>query len=146
MPTVGTDCQVILDGTGYFIEPASYMVGRPRARRADLTGVAADPTGQGTGAGERYIDRGPGKRVWSFSVVCFQAMRDYAGNPVAKSGQQYRDALQSSYNKVSAALSFTDPTGRNWSVRFDDMAEQAADVRAQTDGLQYYVHVTLVEA
>jgi hypothetical protein len=143
---VGVDCQVILDGAGYFIEPVGYTVTRPRVRRADRTGVAADPSAPGAGAGERYIDRGPGKRVWSFTVLCFQAMKDYAGRSVSPSGQEFHDALQASYNKVNTVLAFTDPGGASWSVRFDDLVEELADVRAQTDGLQWYMRVTLVEA
>jgi hypothetical protein len=146
MATVGTDCQIILDGTGYFIEPTSYSVARPRVRRADLTGVVANPVSPGAGAGERYIDRGPGKRVFSFIVVAFAAMLDYAGNPVPLTGQQYHDALQTSYNRVNTTLAFTDPAGHVWTVRFDDLAEQLVDIRSQTDALQWYLSVTLVEA
>jgi hypothetical protein len=146
MPTIGTDCQLILDGTGYFVEPTSYTVSRPRVRRADLTGVVANPVSPGSGAGERYIDRGPGKRIFTFIIVAFAAMLDYAGTAVALTGQQYHDALQTSYNKVNTALDYTDPAGLVWSVRFDDLTEELVDIRSQTDALQWYMHVTLVEA
>jgi hypothetical protein len=146
MPTIGTDCQIILDSTGYFIEPTSYRVARPRVRRADLTGISANPITPGAGAGERYIDRGPGKRIWTFSVVAFGAMKDYAGNTVALTGQGYHDALQSSYNKVNTVLSYTDPNSILWQVRFDDLTEDLVDIRSQVDDLQWYLHVTLVEA
>jgi hypothetical protein len=90
---------------------------------------------------------GPGKREWSFIVVAFQAMRTYAGQFVSSTGQQYRDALHTSYQKVNTTLAFTDPQGSSWTVRFDDLIEEIADVRAQTDGeLQYYLHVLLIEA
>lgn len=146
MATIGTDCQIILDGTGYWIEPASYQVTRARIRRADLTGIAATSVGPGAGAGERYVDRGPGKRDWTFIIVGFNNMVTYAGTAVATTGQQFHDALQTSYNKVNTVLSFTDPMNATWSVRFDDMVVQLADVRSQVDGAQYYLHVTLVEA
>ncbi len=145
MPTVGTDCQIILDTRGYFIEPQSYKVIRPRIRRADLTGAAANPVYPGAGAGERYIDRGPGKRVWSFTIVCFHAIRDYTGTTVSPTGQQYRDALHTSYQKVNTQLTYTDPHGQSWSVWFDDLEEEIADLRSQSDGLNYYCHTTLVE-
>jgi len=90
---------------------------------------------------------GPGKREWRFIVVAFQAIRTYAGVSVASTGQQYRDALHASYGKVNTTLSYTDPQGVVWSVRFDDLVEEIADIRAQPDGeLQYYLHVTLTEA
>jgi hypothetical protein len=145
MPTIGTDCQIIFDGTGYFIEPAGYLVKRARVRRADLTGVAANPVGPGAGAGERYIDRGPGKREWNFIVVAFNAMTTYAGVSLGSTGQQVHDALQASYNKVNTQLGFTDPTGQSWTVWFDDLVEELSDVRSQVEGCQWYLHVTLVE-
>ncbi len=146
MPTTGTDCQLILDGAGYFIEPASYKVGRARIRRADLTGQAASSVGPGAGAGERYVDRGPGKREFTFIVVAFNNMLTYASTPITTTGQQFHDLLQTSYNKVNTQLGFTDPTNTTWSVWFDDMVEEISDVRGQIDGIQYYLHVTLVEA
>jgi hypothetical protein len=146
MPTIGTDCQLILDGTGYFIEPTSYAVARPRVRRADLTGVVANPVSPGSGAGERYVDRGPGKRLFTFTVVAFSAMLDYSGSPVPLTSTQYHDALQTSYNRVNTTLSYTDPATHTWTVRFDDLSEQLVDIRSQADTLQWYMAVTLVEA
>lgn len=145
MPTIGTDCQLILDGIGYFVEPASYKISRTRVRRADLTGVAATQVGPGAGAGERFIDRGPGKREWTFIVVCFNAIETYAGVALATTGQTFHDDLQTSYNKVNAQLSFTDPMSVVWTVWFDDLVEELADVHGQIDGPQWYMSVTLVE-
>ena len=146
MPTIGTDCQIILDGQGYWIEPASYKVLRARVRRADLTGISANPVAPGIGAGERYVDRGPGKREFELIVVAFNNMQTYAGLPVGLTGQQFHDALQTSYNKVNQTLTFADPTGTSWTTRFDDLVEELSDVRGQIDGCQWYMHVTLVEA
>jgi hypothetical protein len=145
MATIGTDCQLILDGFGYFIEPASYKVQRARVRRADATGVAAVGSSPGSGAGEIYVDRGPGKREFDFIVVCFNAMKDYAGNTISTTGQQLHDQLQLTYNKVNTQLAFTDPAGNPWTVWFDDLVEELSDVRSQVDGCQWYMHVTLVE-
>ena len=146
MATVGTDCQLILDGIGYWIEPSSYQVTRPRVRRADLTGQAASPVGPGAGSGEKYIDRGPGKRDWKFIIVAFNALTKYDGTVQVTTGQQIHDSLQTSYNKVNTILSYTDPNNATWNVRFDDMVEQIVDVRSQVDGIQYYMHISLVEA
>jgi hypothetical protein len=144
MPTIGLDCQLILDGTGYFIEPGSFTLHRPRVRRAEHT---RQPASGSAGAGERYLDMGPGKREWVFTVVAYQSIRTYAGQLTATTGQQYRDALHTSYQKVNTTLSFTDPAGTVWSVRFDDLIEQITDVRSQADGeIQYLLRVTLVEA
>src|SRR5579884_2385357 len=140
MPTIGLDCEIILDGQGYWVERESFAVRRPRIRRADVTRVVASG---GAGVGERYVDQGPGKREWTFMVICWQAIRDFTGAVVTTTGQQYRDALHASYEKVNATLSFTDPAGHVWSVRFDDLVEGLVDVRAGVDGeLQYICHVT----
>ena len=66
MATIGLDCQLILHGTGYFIEPASFVVTRPRVRRAQHTRQVAVG---GNGAGERYIDTVPGKAMWTGNAL-----------------------------------------------------------------------------
>jgi hypothetical protein len=146
--TIGLDCMLILDGAGYWIDPESFTMIRPRVRRADLTKTAAtQAAGYGVGVPERYVDLGPGKRQWVFIVQAFGAMRDYSGADVLSTGQQYRDALHTSYEKVNTALGFTDPNGHAWNVRFDHLQEIVEFVRSQTDGeLNYHLHVTLVEA
>lgn len=149
MPTIGLDCNVILDGTGYLIQPDSFAMVRARVRRADRNRVAAISTlnGSGSGVGERYLDLGPGKREWHFIIPAFSAMRTLAGQAISSTGQQIRNALHASYEKVNTPLSFTDPVGSVWSVRFDHLEEGLVNVRAQADGqLQYILHVTLIEA
>lgn len=144
MATIGLDCNIILDGTGYWVEPDTFSMARPRVRSAVSNRTAASGS---AGAGERYVDLGPGKREWSFIIAAFQAIRDYAGNPIATTGQTYRDALHTSYQKVNTTLSFTDPQGSVWTVHFDHLVEDIENVRAQADGeLQYHMHVLLVEA
>jgi hypothetical protein len=144
MATVGLDCHLILDGQGYWVDPESFAMARPRVRSAQHTATAAAGT---AGAGERYVDLGPGKREWRFTIVATNAMRDYAGRAVATTGQQYRDALHASYQKVNATLTFVDLLGAVWTVRFDELTEEILDVRGQADSaLQYLCHVVLVEA
>lgn len=146
MPTIGLDCHLILDGTGYFIEPHSFAVVRPRVRSSTYNRLASNPATR-AGAGERYVDQGHGKREWQFIVVAWQAIDTFAGQRVTLTGQQYRDALWTSYEKVNTTLSFTDPAGGAWTVRFDDLSESIEDVRAQAEGgLQYTMHVALIEA
>ncbi|MGI8825261.1 MAG: hypothetical protein ACR2JC_06420 [Chloroflexota bacterium] len=146
MATIGLDCQLILDGTGYFIEPDSYHMVRSRVRASTANVLAANPVTH-FGVGERYVDQGPGKRVWSFAVLAWQAIDTYAGQRVVTTGQQYRGALHASYEKVATPLTFTDPNGLSWSVHFDHLEEIIDDVRAQTDtALQYTMSVELVEA
>ncbi len=146
MPTVGTDCQLIIDGNGYFIEPHSYQVIRPRVRRTDLLGQAASPVSPGAGSGERYIDRGPAKREWKFIVVAFNNLTTYTGSVETTTGQTLHDQLQFTYNKVNVTIAFIDPNGITWNTHFDDMVEELVDVRSQVDGLQWYLHCTFVEA
>ena len=136
MALIGVDCQVILDGTGYWIEPRSYSVHRPRVRKAAIT----------KGGGERYVDAGPGKRVWAFTILAVNDLVRYDGQPVGLSGQQFRDALLASYARVATTLSFTDPHGVSWTVRFDDYAEDVRDVRTQLSSPSYLCRVELVEA
>jgi len=146
MPTVGTDSQLILDGNGYFIEPHSYQVIRPRVARTDLLGQAASPISPGAGSGERFVDRGPAKREWKFIVVAFNNLTTYTGAVETTTGEQLHDQLQTSYNKVNVTIPYIDPAGASWNVHFTDMVEELVDVRSQVDGLQWYLHITLLEA
>ena len=146
MPTIGLDCMLIIDGNGFWIEPSTYLVKRPRVRSAALNRTIA---AGGLGVGERNVDFGPAKREWLFTVIAFQAMKDYAGRVIGltTTGQQYHDQLVASYEKVNTILVFTDPKGTNWNVRFDELSEELGDVRAQPDGeLQYFMNVVLREA
>lgn len=149
MATVGLDCHLILDGIGYMIDPESYIMIRPRVRRADRN---RNPAVSGAGADERYLDYGPGKREWYFTVVCFNAMKTYAGVSIVTTGEQFRDDLHTSYNKVNTVLSYTDPGGTVFNCRFDDLQEEIVDIRSQADSggpsnsIQFYMHVTLVES
>ncbi len=146
MPTIGQDCEIILDGTGYFIKPGTYKMKQPRVRKAT---VRAD-------GGESYVDLGPGKRVWSMTVLCMNDLVKYDGSPTGVVGQQYRDALRSSYlNSVGTTLQFTDPlNGAAITTHFDSYAEQVYDLHIQqvslsTSGLpalSYEVAIELVEA
>ncbi len=135
MPTINVDCEVMLDGTGYLVKPGSYLLERPRVRRAT---VRAD-------GNESYVDLGPGKRVWRFTALALNDLAKYDGTPTGLTGQQYRDALWTSYAKVATALSFTDPEGQTAQVHFDDLVERVADLRSQQVGLSYELDVTLVE-
>lgn len=33
MPQIGLDCEIILDNTGYFVKPGSYIMRQPRNRK-----------------------------------------------------------------------------------------------------------------
>lgn len=141
MALIGTDCALILDGTGYFVDPISYAESRPRVHAATVT--------QG---GIRFADLGPAKRQWTFTILAHQDMRNYAGEFVSMTGEQYRAALKASYEKLSA-LSFTDPRGDTYTVYLTDMTYQIEDISAQATSdsgppgdLQYSIHVTLLEA
>lgn len=132
---VGVDCQVAVDGVGYWLEPGSYRVQRPRLRKAT---VMAD-------GDERYVDAGPGKRVWSFTVVALDGLTRYDGQPTGVSGQQYRDALVASYGTIGM-LPFVDPYGVTWQVHFDNLVESLPNPRTALTGPGYLLSVELVEA
>ncbi len=134
MATIGVDCQVVLDGVGYWLERHGYSVHRPRLRKATVTGDG----------GERYVDAGPGKRVWAFRVLALNGLLRYDGQPTGMTGQQYRDALAASYAR-SGPLSFTDPHGVTWSVHFDLLGETIDDLRTQLSSPSYLMDVELVE-
>src|SRR4051812_17348645 len=102
MPTIGYDCELIIDGTGYFIKPNSYTMKHPRIRQAR---TRAD-------GGDSYVDLGPGRREWSLTVLCLNDLRKYDGTSTGMMGQQYRDALKTSYlASVGTTINFTDPLG-----------------------------------
>ena len=140
MPTLGVDCQIILDGVGYFVEPAGYAMKRPRIRKADLTKSGA----------ERYVDLGPGKREWRMQLLCLDGLLDYTGAPLSSTGKMLRDGLRASYEKTpaggTAVLAYTDLDGMVYTVHFDDYEEQVRDPRTQLTSPSYHVAVVLVEA
>lgn len=144
--TVGLDCEIILDGTGYFVKPASYTVKHPRIRKAT---VRAD-------AGESYIDLGPGRREWSMIVLCLNDLVKYDGTSTGKTGQQYRDALKASYtSSIGTTINFTDPLNSTAiAVHFDSYEETVHDLHSQIISLatggsaaaSYEVKIVLMEA
>lgn len=146
MATIGYDCHVIIDGTGYFVKPTSYTVKQPRIRKAT---VRAD-------AGESYIDLGPGRREWSMTILCLNDLVKYDGTPTGTTGQQYRDALKTSYSgSVGTTINFTDPlSGAAVPVHFDSYEELIRDLHSQivslatggAAGASYEVKIVLLEA
>ena len=146
MATIGVDCEVIIDGTGYFIKPGSYKMRQPRIRKAT---IRAD-------GGEAYVDLGPGKREWSMILLCLNDLLKYDSTASSLSGQQYRDALRTSYTtSIGTTINFTDPlNGTAIAVHFDSYQEQITDLHSQVIALatgngnaaSYEVTVELVEA
>lgn len=144
--TIGQNCELILDGTGYFVRPGSYKMHQPRVRKAT---VRAD-------GGESYVDLGPGKRIWSMIILCINDLVGYDGSSTNMTGQQYRDALRASYiNSVGQTINFTDPLGKvAVAVHFDNYIETIMDLHTQqvplatgaAPGLSYLVAIELVEA
>jgi hypothetical protein len=134
MPTVGVDCQIVLDGQGYFLEPHTYAMHRPRLRSATVV----------TGGRTRYLDLGPGRRAWRMVILCLSRLVDYTGTTLTVSGPQLRARLAASYTLL-APLSFTDLDGATYSVHFDDYEEQVRDPRTQQAGPGYHVAIGLVE-
>ncbi|GCE21622.1 hypothetical protein [Dictyobacter kobayashii] len=145
MATIGVDCEVILDGTGYFLQPASYQLLQPRIRK---TSVRADGS-------LSYVDLGPGKRSWKLVVLCLNDLLRYDGQPTGVSGQAYRDALRASYSgSVGSTLTFIDPVNGSINVHFDSYSERIFDLHSQVGALatggslaaSYEVTIELLEA
>ena len=146
MPTIGVDCEIVLDGTGYFVRPRSYTMRQPRIRKAT---IRAD-------GGQAYVDLGPGRRNWSLAILCLNDQLKYDGTPTGLTGQQYRDALRRSYtSSVGTTIQFSDPlNSAPIAVHFDSYSELVSNLRVQQvalgtgapAGLSYEVEIVLVEA
>jgi hypothetical protein len=145
MPQIGLDCELILDNSGYFVKPGSYVMRQPRVRKAT---VRAD-------GGESYVDLGPGKRAWSMVILCKNDLVRYDSTPTGLTGQQYRDALRASYSSVGTTINYVDPlNGSAIAVHFDSYAERILDLHTQQVplavsapvGASYECAITLVEA
>ncbi|HYU77233.1 MAG TPA: hypothetical protein VEL31_31585 [Ktedonobacteraceae bacterium] len=146
MATIGIDCELILDGTGYFIKPGTYRVQQPRLRKMT---VRAD-------GGLAYVDLGPGKRVWIMVVLCLNDLTRYDGTSTGITGQQYRDSLRASYtSSVGSTLAYSDPLNPTAvAVHFDTYKESITDIHIQqvalatggTPALSYEVMIELIEA
>jgi hypothetical protein len=136
MPTVGVDCQIILDGQGYLVAPHTYQLARPRVRKSTITLTGA----------ERVVDLGPGKHVWKFIVLALNDLSIYGGAPLGQTGEAIRDALEASYAKPATVLTYVDPASASWQVRFDGLVELLRDPRSQLVAPGYLMAVELVEA
>jgi len=146
MPTIGIDCELILDGTGYFIKPGSYLVKQPRIRHASYR---ADGS-------LAYVDHGPGKRAWSMTILARNELLRYDGSTTGLTGQQYRNALHTSYtNNIGTTINFTDPlNGSASAVHFDNYQERISDLHSQiislatagSPGVSYEISIELLEA
>jgi hypothetical protein len=146
MPTIGTDCELILDGTGYFIKPGSYLVKQPRIRH---TSYRADGS-------LAYVDLGPGKRIWSMIILARNELPRYDGALTGVTGQQYRDALRNSYiNNIGATITYIDPLNSTGiAVHFDNYQESIHDLHSQiiaaatsgNPGVSYEIAIELLEA
>jgi hypothetical protein len=146
MATIGIDCQLILDGTGYFVKPGSYHMKQPRIRKV-ITRADGDIS---------YVDLGPGRRTWSMVILCKNDLLRYDGTPTGLTGQQYRDALRTSYiNSAGNTIQYSDPLNASpVTVHFDSYQETIYDLHSQlvplatsnAPALSYEVQIELVEA
>jgi hypothetical protein len=148
VPTIGVDCQVILNGKGYFVQPGTYKMTRPRVsimtpmRRLP---VGADPKQWRDGVPIRWTDRGPRQRIWTMKIQCYGSLLRYDGTPTGITGYDYRDSLQIAYQHTAQILPFTDPAGVCRGVAFTHFIEEIADLRAQATALNFLVTIELTE-
>src|SRR5579884_2393022 len=148
MPTLGYDCQVVLDGTGYFVEPGSYQMKPPNLpppSRPVAPSLPTEPAKTG-GVPVRILDRGPNQRIWTMNLLCLNTLKRADGTAMGPIGQQLRDALHHSYEQVATLLDFLDPNGYAYRVAFTDLTERVADLRTQLLGIDYVIGVVLTEA
>ena len=148
MPTIGVDCQVILNGRGYFVQPGTYKMARPRV--AAMTPMRSLPPGENPndwlqGVPIRWTDRGPRQRIWTMKIQCYNTLLKYDGSPTGIRAEEYRDALQNDYQRTAMILPFTDPAGVCRGVAFTDFVEEIADLRAQATVLNFLITIELTE-
>ena len=145
MATIGVDCEVMLDGSGYFLKPGSYQMQQPRIRSSTVRADGA----------LSYVDLGPGKRRWQMVVLCLNDLQRYDGQPTGLAGQAYRDALRASYTgSLGTTVTFVDPLNGSSAVHFDSYSERIPDLHSQVIALatggslaaSYEVSIELVEA
>ena len=146
MPSIGVDCEVIIDNAGFMIKPGTYQIKQPRIRH---TSYRADGS-------LSSVDLGPGKRLWSMTVLARNDLLRYDGTSTGLTGQQYRDALRSSYtNNIGTTINFTDPLSSSAiPVHFDNYTERILDLHSQiitvstggSTSASYEVSIELLEA
>lgn len=146
MAVIGVDCEVIIDNQPYFIRPNTYTMKQPRIRQAT---IRADGS-------EGYVDLGPGKREWTMTILCTNDLLRYDGAATGITGQQYRDALRTSYtSSTGTTINFVDPLNSlAIPTHFDSYQERILDAHSQiisaatgaSPASTYEVTITLVEA
>jgi len=143
--TIGIDCEIILDGTGYFIKPDSYRVKHPRIRKETYR---ADGS-------LAYVDLGPGRREWEFTVIARNELLKYDGTSTGVTGETYRTNLHSSYtSNIGTTINFVDPLNTTIAVHFDHYEERVLDLKSQiiavaTGGslaASYEIRILLIES
>jgi hypothetical protein len=143
--TIPYDAEILLDGTGYFIKPNTYTVKQPRIRQATYR---ADGS-------LSYIDLGPGRRTWTMTILAINELRRYDGTIITTTGQQFRDALRTSYTThIGTPINFTDPLNTTIPVHFDHYEETIINLHTQIishatggpPGLSYEIKIELLEA
>jgi len=144
--TIGFNCEIIIDNTGYYIKPGNYTVKQPRIRQVKYR---ADGS-------LSYTDLGPGRREWSMTILAINELKKYDGSTISTSGQQYRDALRTSYmSNVGTTVNFIDPLGgTSIPTHFDHYEETIIDLHSQiialatggSAGASYEIRITLLEA
>jgi hypothetical protein len=98
---------------------------------------------------------GPDQSKWNI-IVCIHDLAKYDGTATGTTGQQYQDALKTSYSgSVGTTINFTDPlNGSAIAIHFDSYEETIRDLHSQiisaaTCGRRaasYEVKIVLVEA
>lgn len=145
MSTIGVDCMVIIDNTGYMIVPESYVIKQPRIARETYRSDGS----------LSWVDVGPGKREFLMTILARNDLAKYDGTLTGITGEQYRSSLRTSYtSKIAQTIVFQDAIGNSINTYFKSYEEKILDLKSQIISLStggslagsYEIAIVLLEA
>lgn len=143
MATVGLDCDIVMqhaavnggEAAGFLLKTMGgrkeFSCACPRVRSHSYT----------VDGGLAYTDNGPGRREWRMTVLAAEGMVDHRQAAVSAGPETIRTLLWSFYQLTNASLTFTDPAGESWSVRFDYWNEWMPDLPSR----EWEIEIVLLE-
>ncbi len=144
MAAIGLDCDVTLQHPGVNGgQPAGFLLKASGGQKTFACTVRRLRSFNYTAGGAlAYTDAGPGRKEWHMTVLAREGMIDHRQATVAATAREVRALLGAYYELVNAVLTFTDPAGDTWSVRFDSWLEAMPEL----PGIGWDVEITLLEA
>ncbi|MCL5256557.1 MAG: hypothetical protein M1319_02030 [Chloroflexi bacterium] len=144
MAAIGLDCDITLQHANVNGgEPAGFLLKAAGKQKAFTCSVRRVRSFTYTAGGAlAYTDSGPGRREWKMTILAGEGMIDHRQAAVSATAREIRTLLAAFYQLVNEVLTFTDPTGDSWSVRFDSWLEAMPDLPATG----WEIDITLLEA